>query len=114
MRYGAVGLLVLFTLGILAAPRMSTALQTKQPRIGFLSLSSPSANVPRELDAFRRGLHEHGWLEGQNITVEYRRAEGKVERLPDLAAELVQLKVDLIVVVGTQAIQAAKHATTTI
>jgi putative ABC transport system substrate-binding protein len=66
------------------------------------------------LEAFWRGLHEHGWLEGQNITVEYRWAEGQVERLPALAAELVRLKVDLMVVGGTQAIQAAQQATTTI
>jgi putative ABC transport system substrate-binding protein len=66
------------------------------------------------LEAFRRGLHEHGWLEGRNITIEYRWAEGQVERLPDLAAEFVRLQVDLMVVGGTQAIQAAQQATTTI
>ena len=114
MWYSTVGLIVLFTLGMLAAPRMSAAQQpAKKPRIGFLVMSSP-AIVSRNLEAFRRGLHEHGWLEGQNITVEYRWAEGKVERLPDLAAELVRLKVALIVVLGTQASQAVKQATNTI
>jgi putative ABC transport system substrate-binding protein len=114
MRYSTVGLIVLFTLGMLAAPRMSAAQQPAQkPRIGVLVISSPCIVSP-SLEAFRRGLHEHGWLEGQNITVEYRWAEGQVERLPDLAAELVRLKVDLIVASGTQAIQAAKQATTTI
>ena len=114
MQYRAVGLFVLFTLGMLAAPRMSTAQQPAQkPRIGVLVTPSPSSMSPN-LEAFRRGLHEHGWLEGQNITIEYRWAEGQVERLPALAAELVRLKVDLMVVGGTQAIQAAKQATTTI
>jgi len=114
MRYSTVGLIVLFTLGMLAAPRMSAAQQpAKKPRIGFLAVRSPSI-VSQNLEAFRRGLHEHGWLEGQNITVEYRWAEGKVERLPDLAAELVRLKVDLIAAGGTQASQAAKQATNTI
>jgi putative ABC transport system substrate-binding protein len=114
MRYSTVGLLVLLTLGMLATPRMSAAPQlAQQPRIGVLVTSSPAMMSP-SLEAFRRGLHEHGWLEGQNITVEYRSAEGQVERLADLAAEFVRLKVDLIVTSGTQAIQAAKHATTTI
>jgi len=115
MRYSTVGLFVLFTLGMLAAPWMSAAQQlAKKPRIGFLLIPSPSPSQNLNLEAFRQGLREHGLLEGQNITVEYRRAEGKVERLPDLAAELVRLQVDLIVVAGTQAIQAAKHATNTI
>jgi len=114
MRYSTVGLILLFTLGMLAAPRMSAAQQpAKKPRIGFLAVRSPSI-VSQNLEAFRRGLHEHGWLEGQTITVEYRWAEGKVERLPDVAAELVRLKVDLIVAVATQASQAAKQATNTI
>ena len=87
MQYRAVGLLVLFTLGMLAAPRMSTAQQPAQkPRIGVLVTPSPSS-MSLNLEAFRRGLHEHGWLEGQNITIEYRWAEGQVERLPALAAE---------------------------
>jgi len=114
MRYNAVELIVLLTLGMLAAPWMSAAQQPVQkPRIGVL-VTPGSAIASRSLEAFRRGLHEHGWLEGQNITVEYRSAEGQVERLPDLAAEFVRLKVNLIVVAGTAAIQAAKHATTTI
>src|SRR5439155_18280289 len=100
----------------LAAPWMSAAQQlAKKPRIGVLLIPSPSpSSSPNPIEAFRQGLREHGLLEGQNITVEYRRAEGKVERLPDLAAELVRLQVDLIVASGTQAIQAAKQATNTI
>ena len=100
---------------MLAASWMSAAQQlAKKPRIGFLLIPSPSPSQNSNHQAFRQGLREHCLLECQNITVEYRRAEVKVERLPDLAAELVRLQVDLIVVSGTQAIQAAKHATNTI
>src|SRR5262250_2086299 len=83
----------------------------KVPRIGFLGLTSPS-DRPSLLDAFRQGLRELGWVEGQNIVIDYRYAEGRVDRLPDLAAELVRLKVDLIVAsAGTQVATAAKNAT---
>src|SRR5207247_9063782 len=83
------------------------------PRIGFLSVTSPSDRPPL-LDAFRQGLRELGWVEGQNIVIDYRYAEGRVDRLPDLAAELVRLKVDLIVSGGTQGATAAKNATETV
>lgn len=90
-------------------------------RIGYLSPSSPSDPErlaspfgERGLAAFRQGLRELGYVEGQNIAIENRWAEGKFERLPDLAAELVRLKVDVIVSVVTQASLAAKHATQTI
>ena len=66
------------------------------------------------MDAFRQELSKLGWIEGKNITIEYRFAEQKSERLPELAAELVRLKVDLIVVTGTPSALAAKKATTTI
>src|SRR5215831_19751231 len=86
----------------------------KVPRIGFLSLTSPS-DRPLLLDAFRQGLRELGWVEGQNIVIDYRYAEGRVDRLPGLAAELVRLTVDLIVAsAGTQVAIAAKNATETI
>ena len=89
------------------------AQQTKKvPRIGFLSSGSPSLNIDAE--AFRQGLRELGYIEKQNIIVEYRYAEGVTERLPDLAAELVKLNVDVIVATGTPATQAAKNATKTI
>src|SRR5207244_6874774 len=65
-------------------------------------------------DPFRQGLREVRWVEGQNIVIDYRYAEGRVDRLPDLAAELVRLKVDLIVSGGTQGVTAAKNATETI
>ena len=86
----------------------------KVPRIGFLGLTSPS-DRPSLLDAFRQGLRELGWVEGQNIVIDYRYAEDRVDRLPDLAAELVRLKVHLIIAsAGTQVATAAKNATETI
>jgi putative ABC transport system substrate-binding protein len=83
----------------------------KIPRIGFLTLiASPD---PRE-EAFLQGLRELGYIEGQSITIEFRRAAGKVDRLPELAEELVRLKPEVIVARATPAVQAAKNATTTI
>src|SRR5438093_6605376 len=82
-------------------------------RIGFLDQSTASG-MAGLLEAFRQELSKLGWIEGKNITIEYRFAEQKNERLPELAAELVRLKVDLIVVRGTPATLAAKSATTTI
>ena len=86
---------------------------TTMPRIGFLITSSPSAIAPR-LDAFRQGLRELGYVEGKNIIIEQRLAEGKLDRLPALAAELVSLKVDVIVTSGPTATRPAKAATSTI
>ena len=82
-------------------------------RIGFLDASTASGSAVL-LEAFRQELSKLGWIEGKNITIEYRFAEQKAERLPELAADLVRLKVDLIVVTGTPAALAAKNATTTI
>jgi putative tryptophan/tyrosine transport system substrate-binding protein len=84
---------------------------TKLPRIGFLTLIAKPD--PLEL-IFLQSLRDLGYDEGRNITIEYRRAAGKVENLPKLAEELVRLKVDLIVVRATPVVQAAKNATTTI
>ena len=82
----------------------------KVPRIGFLRQSS--ANVLwTQLEAFRQGLRERGYFEGQNIAIDYRYAEGEIDRLPALAAELVRLKVDVIVASSTPAAFAAKNAT---
>jgi putative tryptophan/tyrosine transport system substrate-binding protein len=83
------------------------------PRIGFLITSSPSAIATR-MDAFRQGLRELGYVEGKNIVIERRHAEGKSDRLPALAAELVSLKVDVIVTSGPTATRPAKKATSTI
>src|SRR5262252_2391347 len=100
---------------LLTAPLAAEAQPAgKVPRIGFLSLTSPS-DRPLLLDAFRQRLRELRWVEGQNIVIDYRYAEGRVDRLPDLAAELVRLKVDLIIAsAGTQVATAAKNATETI
>jgi putative ABC transport system substrate-binding protein len=82
-------------------------------RIGYLS--SPSLSVsPARVEVFRQGLREFGYVEGKNIVVEWRSADGKLDRLPALAAELVGLKVDLIVTSGPTATSAAKEATSTI
>ena len=85
----------------------------KVPRIGYLG-SATLATSPARREAFRQGLRELGYAEGQNVVIEYRHAEGKFDRLPDLAAELVHLKVDVIVAAGgMQAVLAAKNATKT-
>ena len=102
MRHSIIGLILTLALGLLVAPFCSNAQQPgKVYRIGFLtafSLSFPSPAAFRPaLDAFWQRLRELGWVEGQNIVGEYRWAEGRFERLPALATELVQLKVDLIV-----------------
>jgi putative tryptophan/tyrosine transport system substrate-binding protein len=86
---------------------------TKDPRIGFLIGSSPSVNAAR-IEAFRQGLRELGYVEGKNIFIEWRSAEGKFDRLPALAAELVRLKVDVIVTSGPATTLPAKAATKTI
>ena len=85
----------------------------KVARIGVLWQGS-STSGPHIREAFRQGLRDLGYVEGQNVVIEYRYAEGKAERLPDLAAELLRLKVDVIVAGGTLAPLAAKHATGTI
>jgi putative ABC transport system substrate-binding protein len=86
---------------------------TKIPRIGFIIGTAPSAVVART-EAFRKGLRELGYVEGKNIVIEWRYAEGKLDRLPALVAELVQLKVDVIVAGGPTPTRAAKEATSTI
>jgi len=88
---------------------------TKVPLIGFLNVSSAiDTETKLRLDAFRQGLRELGYVEGKNINIEYRYAEGKLERLPELAAELVQLKVDIIVAASGTVARAAKTASATI
>jgi putative ABC transport system substrate-binding protein len=83
------------------------------PRIGYLSGPSPSTSSNRR-EAFQQGLRELGYLEGKNIVIEWRWAHGKFDRLPALAAELVRLKVDIIVTAGPQTTRPAKQATSTI
>ena len=83
-------------------------------RIGVLSSGSPSATAMGRIDAFKRGLRELGYVEGRNIVIESRWGEGKYETLPGLAAELVRLKMDVILTAAVPAIRAAKGATGTI
>jgi putative tryptophan/tyrosine transport system substrate-binding protein len=87
--------------------------QKKVPRVGYLTAVPLSAAAAR-YEAFRGGLRELGYLGGKNIVIEYRSSEGKTDRLPELVAELVRLKVDVIVATGPNATHAAKEATTTI
>jgi putative ABC transport system substrate-binding protein len=86
---------------------------TKVPRIGYLTGTSLSANSART-DAFRQGLRELGYVDGKNVVIEWRSAEGKGDRLPGLAAELVRLKVDIMITGGPTSNRAAKQATITI
>ncbi len=114
MRLRTIGLIGTLVLGLLAGPLPAEAQQSgKVYRIGFLGNSSPSADSIR-IEAFRKGLHELRYVEGKNIVIEFRYAEGKLDRLPNLAAELVHLKVDVIVARATRAAKAAKNATRTI
>ena len=100
-------------LGLLWAPLAADAQQPARiPRIGYLGTSSPSLE-PHLVEAFRQGLRDLGYIEGQNIAIEYRWAEGQDDRLPSLAAELVRLKPDVIVTAGTPGALAAKQATKT-
>jgi putative tryptophan/tyrosine transport system substrate-binding protein len=109
---GRAGRLAL-ALAILAAP---LAVGAQQPargyRIGYIAISPPDASP--SFEAFRQGLRELGWLEGRNVVIEYRYSAGRSERFPALAAELVRLKVDVIVTNAAPATHAAKEATATI
>jgi ABC-type uncharacterized transport system substrate-binding protein len=97
-----------------ARPIGALAQQTSKIwRVGMLETTSETLNAPN-VNAFRRGLRELGYVEGQNLVIEYRSGEGRIERFPDLAVELVRLKVDVVVTRGTPAALAAKNATTTI
>jgi putative ABC transport system substrate-binding protein len=114
MQYGPIGCLVTLTLTILLAPLASDGqAAAKVPLIGFLSVTDPTS-AAAVLEPFRHGLRERGYVEGQTLVLEERWAEGTLDRLPDLATELVQLKVDIIVAVGAPAAKAAQHATRTI
>jgi putative ABC transport system substrate-binding protein len=99
--------------GAVAAPRALRAQQKAIPVIGYLSSASSGTRAPY-LAAFHQGLSDIGWVEGQNVAIEYRWAEGNYDRLPALAADLVGRKVDVIFTGNTNGIQAAKGATSTI
>jgi putative ABC transport system substrate-binding protein len=104
---------LLFTALLLSVSVAAAQQPKKVPRIGILSAASTSFYSAR-VESFRQRLRELGYVEGKNIVIDYRYAEGKLERLPDLAAELVRLKVDVIVSAPTQAALAAKKASATI
>jgi putative ABC transport system substrate-binding protein len=109
MRCGTVKSIIMLALGLFLTPPAADAQQTRAvPRIGYLTAESLASK------AFRQGLQELGYVEGKNIAIAYRFAEEKLDRLPELAAELVRLKVDLIVAHTAPAARAAKHATQTI
>jgi putative tryptophan/tyrosine transport system substrate-binding protein len=113
MWYSAVGCLVTLTLSMLVAPLTAEAQQaTKVHRIGRLHPGSPTEPDPN-LEAFRQGLRDLGYVEGQNLVIEYRYAEGRDDLLAALAAELVQLKLDVIVTVAAAATHAVQHVTRT-
>jgi ABC-type uncharacterized transport system substrate-binding protein len=104
----------LFTLLFLVPGTFADAQQPKKvPRIGWLGARFPSDQLART-DAFRQGLRELGYVEGKSIVIEWRYAEGKPDRLPAFASELVRLKVDIIVSGGAVPTRAAKEATVTI
>jgi len=109
-----IGLAVVLTLTVTLAPLAAEGQPSaKVHRIGFLGAASASSQEIR-VEALRVGLRELGYVEGRNIVIEYRWAEGKYDRLPVLAAELVSLKVDVLVTAGTPAISAAQQTTTTV
>jgi putative tryptophan/tyrosine transport system substrate-binding protein len=110
----AVGCIVTFTLSLLVVPLLAVAQPVgKVRRIGML-IPGSSSDFALRIEAFRHGLRDLGYVEGQNITVESRFAEGQADRLPELVVELIRLQVDVMVIDGNLAIRAAQHATTTI
>lgn len=105
---------VLISAGVLlAAPQLAFAQPDKIPRIGFLISETLSGEASR-IEALRAGLRDFGYVEGKNIAIELRPADGNYDRLPALAAELVRLKVDVLVAFGAKAVLSARGATTTI
>ena len=108
-----IGLAVILTVILILAPLAEAQSARQVWRIGYLGTSSPALE-PNLVNAFRQGLRELGHIEGQDIVIEYRWAEGKYDRFPELAAELVRLKVDVILTAGTPGALAAKQATRTI
>ena len=99
--------------GVAAWPLTAGAQPSKKPTVGFLGASTLAA-AEQWVAAFAQRLHELGWTEGRTVAIEYRWAEGRNERMAEIAAEFVRAKVDVIVAQGTQAALAAKNATTTL
>ena len=110
-----IGLAVVLTLSLVLAPLVAEAQQPgKVYRVGILANKASDPAEARQWQALRLGLRERGWIEGENMLIEYRWAEGNFTRLPELAADLVRLKVDLIVARSSTFVQAAKEATPSI
>src|SRR5262245_27760344 len=99
--------------GTMAWPLAARAQQAAMPVIGYLNLGSPESDIPR-LTGLRRGLNQSGYVEGRNLMIEYRWAGNQAGRLPELAGDLVQLQVTVIVAAGALSVLAAKAATTSI
>ena len=115
MSLSAPGLMLILALSLCVTARPAEAQQApKVYQVGFLSPGFPRPDHAPPVDAFRQGLRDLGYVEGQNLVIAYRGAEGKDERLPALAAELVGLPVEVIVAVSPAATRAAQHATPTI
>jgi putative tryptophan/tyrosine transport system substrate-binding protein len=115
MKPRPVGVILLLVLAILEAPRAGDAQPMRRvPTIGVLAEGFPASEAQRRQSPFWQAMHELGWVEGQNITVERRFAEGHSERLGGLATELVQLLVDVILAIGPREARAAKAASDTI
>src|SRR5499426_500703 len=111
-----IGLAVVLAVSLSLAPHVAEAQQRDQiPRVGYLSPGSPDDSVRlRRFEAFRQGLRELGYVDGENIAIESRWAEGNYDRYPALAADLVRVKSNVIVAVGGAATQATQRATKTI
>jgi len=110
---GKIFIWLLVTVLLVTVPTSEAQQPTKISRIGFLTAGSPST-ISARIDAFRQGLRELGYVEDKNIVIEWRFAEGKPDRLPGLVAELVRLKVDVILSAGAAVTRPAKDATRTI
>ena len=108
------GLSVIAFMLVVAGAAAQAQQPAKIPRIGYLSPGRDSNPPGLPVEAFRQGLRDLGYIEGKNILVEYRYFEGKPDLIPSLVAELVQLKVDVLVLISLQTIRAAKQATKTI
>src|SRR5215831_14066661 len=105
MRLARLTALAPLVLALASAPFGAEAQPAKAARIGFLSVNSPTPETCKYLEPFHRGLREHGYVEGQNLLIEYRWAEGRYERFDALAADLVARNVDVIVAPGNPACQ---------
>jgi ABC-type uncharacterized transport system substrate-binding protein len=115
MWFSTVGLIITLSLSLLIVLRTADVQQpVKAPLIGVLASGFPPSEARRQPSPFGQALRELGWIEGQNIAFERRYAEEQLDRLAGLAAELVRLKPDVIVVSGTRDVLAAKQATTKI